>query len=281
MRCTTVIGVASVLLAPTSAYIAPTAPPRGAVLRSGALHAPMRPNRVAQPQQQLALVRSRPIVAKAAIAQPTLVQRALVFLASLAAFVLGTARFAFAATKRSSGIAISGDVVKYGFIGGCVALSFVFKKEPTPNFIETPGAVAVDPETLKPPEPAQGAPAPAAAAPAPADFGEILADDSAVFGSLAARMQELANAPETPPENESRDEPPADETSWGNTAVLEPPRDGANEPRGVLDGEPAVEFPAGFPIIDGEVVEVERAPAEASADQLAMLNRMMGLSSDE
>ena len=49
----------------------------------------------------------------------------------------------------------------------------------------------------------------------------------------------------------------------------------------MLDGEPAVEFPAGFPIIDGEVVEVERAPAEASADQLAMLNRMMGLSSDE
>ena len=54
-----------------------------------------------------------------------------------------------------------------------------------------------------------------------------------------------------------RDEPPADETNWGNTAVLEPPREGADEPRGVLDGEPAVEFPAGFPIIDGEVVEVK------------------------
>ena len=84
-----IAAVASCLIAPTAAYIAPTAPARGAVLRATTLQAPLRPHRVAQPQQQLALVRSRPIVAKAAIAQPTLVQRALMILASVAALMVG------------------------------------------------------------------------------------------------------------------------------------------------------------------------------------------------
>jgi len=38
---------------------------------------------------------------------------------------------------------------------------------------------------------------------------------------------------------------------------------------------PAVEFPTGFPLIDGEVVERETAPG-ASDEQIEMLKRMMG-----
>ena len=273
---------ASALLAPTGAYVAPTALPRSAVLPISTLQAPLRPLRVAKPHSQ-AVVRSRPIVASTATAaQPSLVKRAMMLFASALAFVLSSARFAFAAERTmrraAPGFAISGDVLKYGFVGGCVALSYFFKKEEKPIFIETPGAVTLDPETLKAPEAAAEQPPaptePTAPSDEPEDFSDMLSDDSAVFGSLAARMQSLADEANAPPADEPP--PPADSSDgWGtgNQAVLEPPRD--DEPRGVLDGEPSVEFPPGYPIVDGEVVD--NTPTSASADQLAMLNRMMGM----
>ena len=48
-----------------------------------------------------------------------------------------------------------------------------------------------------------------------------------------------------------------------------------DEPKGVFDGDKSLEFPPGYPLVDGEVVEVDNTPA-ASADQVAMLNRMFG-----
>ena len=42
-----------------------------------------------------------------------------------------------------------------------------------------------------------------------------------------------------------------------------------------LSGEPSIEFPTGFPLIDGEVVERDVTPG-ASEDQIAMLKRVMG-----
>lgn len=251
----------------------PVATSRTAVISASAAHA--------VPQQQPPLAR---VVVRAALA----------FVASLLALVLSSARVAFAASRRSStaGVSIiSGDVIKYGFVGGCIAVSYFFRKEETPVVRETPGAVQLDPETLKAPE----IEAPKAKAPveqlddAVQLGGDAIepvfsTDDSDLFGSLRARMESLATESEESAEGDADTASmPSAESSdstdgWGegSTAVLEPPRDDAAAPpaegRGVFDGEPAVDFPPGFPLVDGEV---DTTPA-ANEDQIAMFNRMMG-----
>ena len=80
---------------------------------------------------------------------------------------------------------------------------------------------------------------------------------------------------------EDNDDAPANDSTdgWGegSTAVLEPPKPDVNPTSpGVLDGEPGLDFPTGFPLVDGEVVEVDTAPASLSEDDLAKLKRMMG-----
>ena len=61
-----------------------------------------------------------------------------------------------------------------------------------------------------------------------------------------------------------------------STRVRSEGDDAPAEGRGVFDGEPPLDFPPGFPIVDGEVLEADTTPA-ADADQIAMLNRMMGM----
>lgn len=240
-----------------------------------------------------AIIAPRPLLARA------WVRTAISFVASALAFVFASARVAFAAERtmrRSAPPLISGDMIMYGMVGACIlGGSYFLNANETPHLLETPGAAIVDTDTLKPPEPKAPPAAKAAELEQPQlDDGlpESLlpGDDSAIFGSLQARMQALADERDTAgTSDDAPDEPPPDSPSdssdsWGqgSTAVLEPPRpDEAprareGEERGVLDGEPAVEFPTGFPLIDGEVAEVETTPA-ADAAQIAMLNRMMGL----
>jgi len=112
-------------------------------------------------------------------------------------------------------------------------------------------------------------------------------DDASLNAGLFQRMQELAAerakaAEEGSDEDDDASPPGSDSTdSWGvgNTAVLEPPRPDApkKEPReSVLEGEPAVDFPDGFPLVDGDWSEQETQPAAASDEQIAMLQRMFG-----
>jgi hypothetical protein len=185
-----------------------------------------------------------------------------------------------------------------------MAAGWAFRQEETPVIRETPGAAVVDTETLKAPPPpevptarvSQSAPLQEEAAEAE-PLPQMVTDDSALFGSLQARMQSLADeqaAGVSPDEVAAPADdsyaPPVDSTDgWGtgDTAVLEPPRPGEEEPkaadRGVLDGDAPLEFPPGFPLVDGDVVEpaepVDVTPA-ASADQIAMFNRMMGNGGD-
>lgn len=222
---------------------------------------------------------------------------AFVVVGTMLAFIIGTARFAWAAervarraTPAVAGIAISGDLLKYGFVATCMVAGMVFKKDEPPILIETPGAERISPETLDAGESlGQPGPTSAAAAPPPEQAPVDASDDAALLGDLHARMQALvaerdaaANAPES--DDVTSDEPPVSDSTdgWGdgNTAVLEPPRpdepgNQSDEPRGLLDGEPSVSFPPGFPLVDGEVVEADDTPA-ASEEQIAMLKRMMG-----
>lgn len=176
-------------------------------------------------------------------------------------------------------------------------LGYVFRREETPIIRETPGAATLDIDTLseRPTPPEREALHADDAHPAdePSETPSAVVDDAALFGSLQARMQALASERAAEDEkggddDESATAPPPVEDStdgWGSgsTAVLErPPADDEpcddaqrDDERGVFDGEPSVEFPPGFPLVEGKVVEVDTTPA-ASEDQIAMLNRMMG-----
>ena len=287
-----------VCLTPAAAYLhAPLQ--RSALVRANIALSPLRPpiqSALRQPPTPIVTQqrRSGAVVASAAAApQPNFaraVTRAvLACLASMLAIVLGSARLALAAARRSSGGEFS-SYVKYGVVGAVMCAGFVFRKEETPILRETPGAATLDPETLKPAEESEQAKKPPAAAasapepPPPLSDDPLNLDDSAMFGSLQARMQSLADErdnPAPPPEEDYT--PPVDSSdSWGtgDTAVLEPPKPGdadnqPDEPKGVFDGDKSLEFPPGYPLVDGEVVEVDNTPA-ASADQVAMLNRMFG-----
>ena len=291
------------LCAPATAAFAPGPAGRRALVRQAPLKSPLRPHRaLVAPSSRSATI----ALSAARTASPSFgayVARAAAWcLASMLALVLASTRVAFAASRRSSGGGVA-NVAKYGFVGACMAAGWAFRQEETPVIRETPGAAVVDTETLKAPPPPE---APAArvsqSAPLQEEVAEVeplpqmVTDDSALFGSLQARMQSLADeqaagvSDEVAAPADDSYAPPVDSADgWGtgDTAVLEPPRPGEEEPkaadRGVLDGDAPLEFPPGFPLVDGDVVEpaepVDVTPA-ASADQIAMFNRMMGNGGD-
>ena len=242
------------------------------------------------PAAVLAPIRMRGVMVRAMLA----------CLASIVAVFLNVGRaYAVERTvRRAATPLISGDVLKYGAVGGLMLAGYVFQKEDssTVRFYETPGAEAEEPTQMEEGPTARNQFEDLSSASTvrdATDGAEPQTDDAFSFNSLQARMKQLADERAAAEEAEARgetlpaDEPVSDSTdSWGegNTAVLEPPRreddDGGAGGGGVLDGPPAVEFPTGFPIVDGEVVEVDNTPA-ASDDQIAMLNRMMGFAEPE
>lgn len=302
MRRTTLLTVACAL-APAAAAFSP--PARGSLLRDGARFTPIARSRPAVLAARTAAPRRAPaVVASAAVSapMPSLAQLASRFIMACTAAlftVLLTAGRALAYTStrtRSAGplqsLGLSGDVLKYGFVGACMLAGIVFKKEETPILRETTrsdvgGEVVINeaPTALDALEDVSPGPTAAATAP-PAALGDAEPDDSSLFSSLQGRMNQLAAERQAAEEAAARGEtvddapPPSDSTdSWGtgSTAVLEPPRPPGDEdaPRGVLEGPSPLEFPPGFPLVDGEVVEVDQTPA-ASADDIAMLSRMFG-----
>ena len=189
---------------------------------------------------------------------------------------------AVAATRRAGTSFFSSDIVKYGALGVVMLAGSMFSKSPPPTLIETTtedGTVPVteEPESLDGTVAGPGPTARMAREGSESVAAETasLEDDGALFSSLAGRMQQLAEERRLAEEGETDGQNSPDDSTdtWGegNTAVLEPPK-----PEGVLEGEPAVDFPTGFPLIDGEVVEVESEPAAASEEQIEMLKRMMG-----
>jgi len=190
----------------------------------------------------------------------------------------GRAFAASTATRQASSSIFSGDVIKYVALGGVIVAGSFFSQPKGPTFVET---VSEDGMPVVTEEPASldGTPPPAVSA-------DAAGGDDMLFSSLQGRMQQLAEeriAAEERGDDPDAEQPPSDSTdTWaeGSTAVLEPPKPDDERPLagvggGVLDGPPAVDFPTGFPIIDGEAVEVEAEPA-ASDEQIAMLKRMMG-----
>jgi len=207
-----------------------------------------------------------------------------VLLQALPAIAVTTAR----RTTSSAGLPV-GDIVKYGSVIGLFGVAFAFRREEEPILTETPMNQMSEEDQQRASAMASGNEEPqftatdSAAAPAPQPSIESF-DDSSLNSALLARMKSLANERDQP-DAAPEDEPPADSTDgWGtgNQAVLEPPKpSGADDDRplagvgggNLLDGPPAVEFPPGFPLVDAEW---ETEPAQASEDQIAMFNRMMG-----
>lgn len=170
-------------------------------------------------------------------------------------------------------------MIKYGSVACLLGAAFAFRREETPILTETPQ----DEASMTRPAADSDAPAAidSAMPPSPSSPSFDSFDDASINSALFARMQQLAADGERAeePEGPAAYSPPEDSTDgWGdgNTAVLEPPKP-ADEgtPQGgggVLEGEPAVEFPPGFPLVDADW---DDEPA-ASEDQVAMLERMFG-----
>jgi len=190
-----------------------------------------------------------------------------VLLRAVPALAVSTAR----RTASSAGLPV-GEIIKYSGVIGLFGAAYAFRREEVPILTETPME-----EDQKP--------APTAAAATEVDSipstpSADSFDDSSLNSALFARMQQLSEERERADAEPEEPPPPADSTdSWGegSTAVLEPPKpsDAPAEPAaggGLLDDPPPVDFPTGFPLVDGDF---EPAPA-ASEDQIAMLKRMMG-----
>ena len=171
---------------------------------------------------------------------------------------------------------VSGDVLKWGGLATLLGAAFVFRTEEKPILTETPMGENEQPAPSSMFDGIDGfEEVPDADGLTPAAPTLSSADDASLNSALFARMQQLANDGEATDEEEST-APPVDSTEgWGegSTAVLERPDSDEPKPeRGLLDGEAAVDFPPGFPIVDAEW---DTQPA-ASEDQIAMLNRMLG-----
>jgi hypothetical protein len=264
---------------PLTAAFTPVALPTKTALRTAPLG-------VLQPRAAL-LTRHPPAavrMAERAAALPSgpswlsMARRATLVLLTFATALLWKVGRAFAASRSRStaltvaGVPISGGVIKYGALAGLFSVAYLFRTEETPILTETP----IPPEERAPTPPADAADdvATASNTDAPVSF-----DDSSLNSALLGRMQQLA-AEKARAEEAPTEEPPVSDStdSWGegSTAVLEPPKPG-DEPRGggggLLDGDSPVDFPAGFPLVEGEW---EREPVKASDDQIAMLQRMFG-----
>jgi len=207
-------------------------------------------------------------------------RRATLVLLTFATTLLWKVGRAFAASRSRStaltvaGVPISGSVIKYGALAGLFSVAYLFRTEEKPILTETP----IPPEERTPTPPANAA---ADDAGVVNTDGPVSFDDSSLNSALLGRMQQLA-AEKARAEEEPMQEPTASDStdSWGegSTAVLEPPKPD-DEPRsgggssGLLDGDSPVDFPTGFPLVEGEW---ESEPAKASDDQIAMLQRMFG-----
>jgi hypothetical protein len=192
-------------------------------------------------------------------------------------------------SARSSGSPgfLSGPVVKYGLFGAVMIAGAVFSREPPKavTFTETETDDAEASASQEQEQPPSDSNTPAASS-APEDPTAILEDDTAVFGSLQARMAQLAEERRAVEEAEARGETPGDEPpaaspsdgGWGDTALLERPEEPKDD--GNAADPTSVEFPTGFPLVDGEVKEKEPPPPIASTEDIAMLNRMFGNSAE-
>jgi len=188
-----------------------------------------------------------------------------ILLRAVPALAVSTAR----RTASSAGLPI-GEIIKYGGVVGLFGAAYAFRREEVPILTETPM------EEEQKPAPTAAAATEVDSIPATPSADSF--DDSSLNSALFARMQQLSEERERADAEPEELPPPADSTdSWGegSTAVLEPPKpsDAPAEPAGggLLD-DPPVDFPTGFPLVDGDF---EPAPA-ASEEQIAMLKRMMG-----
>lgn len=193
---------------------------------------------------------------------------------------------AAAATTSSVSFALSGNTIKWSVVTLALGSLYVFRREETPILTETVMPDEPNASSSLDVDGRDAAVVNDAAAPPSAP-----ADDASLNAALFARMQQLASERESGDEDASNDDAPPTSTdstdSWGvgNTAVLEPPRDGASDPPsasdgGLLDGEPPVDFPTGYPLVDGGWDEADTQPA-ASDDQIQMLQRMFGSAAAE
>jgi len=203
--------------------------------------------------------------------------------ASLLSVLMRVGR-AFAASTRSAAsaapFAISGNHIKWGVVVLGCGCAYIFRREEEPilTFTETvessgeatPAASSSDVDGLAGDD----------AASLPSIQG---ADDSMINSALFSRMQELASqaSEEGSDDNDANAPPPPDSSDgWGtgDTATLERPSSNGDSPPptqeggGLFDGEPAVEFPTGFPLVN-------EPAGEASAEQIEMMKRMFGTSS--
>lgn len=293
------VGPVLLLLAPTTAF-APSLQ-RPAVIRNVGLVSPAQQAALAVAP----LARTGKITAVAASPSVPFVKSvarvAMLCVSSLLVSLLRVGR-AFAASRTATeapsitSMLLTGGTLKYGGLAVVLGAMYVFRKEEKPILSETlvngrpAPLVDLDAPVFADPKDQEAADAVNEASPntvnsAPLDElpSEVPQDDSSIFSSLQGRMQQLAEerrrAEEEDTKTDSDTKSPMDSSDdWGtgSTAVLEPPGDG----RGVFDGPPPVDFPPGFPLVDGEVTE--REPAEAVSPSLAsdsdveMLKRMFG-----
>jgi hypothetical protein len=167
---------------------------------------------------------------------------------------------------------LTGNTLKWAVCGTVLGAMFVFRREEQPLLTET--VIHEEPAA----RPAQAARDNASDQPAeglmPMSFD---VDDSSIHSAMLKRMQQLAREqgeaaakPETPPPA-----PPADATRGGLGMLERPSEEGPSEEGGLLDGEPPVTFPPGFPLVNNFEEDFDAKPA-ASEEQIAMLKRMFG-----
>ncbi|KAL1512263.1 hypothetical protein AB1Y20_005525 [Prymnesium parvum] len=210
----------------------------------------------------------------AAPIKPLLLQAsfALKLLASLLCSSLCFAARAYAAERlktapvssvASAPFVVTADMMKWGGLAVLFGAAYAFRREEVPILTET---VVEDTSSATSSEDTVDA------------AGEV-----DVMSALRKRMQELAEERKKAEESDPNDS--SGEWGTGSTAVLEPPPPDAPEVRSsLLDDGPAVDFPVGFPLREGEIVESAAAepeePSLASKEQIEMLERMFGTRSD-
>jgi len=239
------------------------------------------------PSRRLPMDGSSVVMAAASTPQtlaPTLAARALMrFTLALAASLLAIfarvgSAFAVDRSVRTAApplaFAIAGIPFKWVVVIAGLGGLYCFRREETPILTLTETVIPEDEQVNRPPA---------------ADLTEVdglappgSSDDASLNSALLMRMQaiaaEHAKAEEQGPSGDAATPPSNDSTdSWGtgSTAVLEPPGSSSPPPTpegGLLEGESAVDFPVGFPLVEGDF---QTEPA-ASDDQIAMLQRMMG-----
>ena len=278
-HATLVVLSAALLTVPTSGFRAPAPASRRALLRTDttpvAARTPVMLSAAmlsARSEARASLIMASAVTAPQARPWATAGRLALLLMASVFGLLLrALPAFAVSTVRRSAssaGLPV-GAIVKYGSVLGLFGAAYAFRTEETPILTETPNA--------EQPAGEQASGVFTETDAAPAAPGPALADDSSLNSALVQRMRQLAEEKERADSEEVEDSPPpldsTDGWGTGDTALLERPSADDQQQGSVLDGEPAVEFPPGFPLVDADW---ETEPAQASDDQIAMLNRMFG-----